>query len=65
MFESYKQDEAYIKTQTGQQIKVSHSDQGGKFQSDAMIKHQNQKGTVWEFTVHDSPPQNGISERGM
>ena len=33
--------------------------------SDALINHQNKKGTVREFTVHDSPPQNGVSERGM
>ena len=64
-FESYKLDEAYIETQTGHQIKVSWSDRGGEFLSEAMIKHQNQKGTVRELTVHDSPPQNGVSERGM
>ena len=23
------------------------------------------RGTKWELTVHDSPPQNGVSERGM
>ena len=42
-----------------------HSDQGGEFRSDAMRKHQDQKGTVQEFTVHDSPPQNRVAERGM
>jgi hypothetical protein len=30
-----------------------------------MINHQDQKGTKRELTVHDSPLQNGISERGM
>src|SRR6202789_1790882 len=30
-----------------------------------MISHQDQRGTVREFTVHDSPPQNGEAERGM
>jgi hypothetical protein len=30
-----------------------------------MINHQDQKGTKRELTVHDSPPQNGVSERGM
>ena len=30
-----------------------------------MISHQDQRGTVREFTVHDSPPQNGVAERGM
>ena len=31
LFESYKIDEAYIETQTGQGIRISRSDQGGKF----------------------------------
>lgn len=30
-----------------------------------MTRHQDLKGTVREFTVHDSPPQNGVAERGM
>ena len=41
------------------------SDRGGEFLSDAMVNHQNQKGTVRELMVHDSPPQNGVSKRGM
>ena len=64
-FESYKLDEANIETQTGRQIKISWSDRGGEFQLEAIINHQNQKGTEREFTVHNSPPQNGVAERGM
>ena len=64
-FESYKRDEAYIETQTGNRIKTVRSDRGGEFQSTQMTNHQDQKGTVREFTVHDSPPQNGVAERGM
>jgi len=64
-FNLYKLDEAYIKTQTGNCIKVICSDQGGEFQADQLKTHQDQKGTVCEFTVHDSPPQNGVVERGM
>jgi hypothetical protein len=30
-----------------------------------MTSHQDLKGTVRELTVHDSPPQNGVAERGM
>ena len=30
-----------------------------------MLNHQDQRGTVREFTVHDSPPQNSVAERGM
>ena len=64
-FESYKKDEAYIQTQTGNQIKVVRSDQGGEFLSKKFIDHQDTCGTVHQLTVHDSPPQNGIAERGM
>ena len=62
---SYKQDEALIKTQTGNQIKVVHSDRGSEFMSDEIINYQNSKGTIREFTVHDSPQQNGVAKRGM
>ena len=64
-FKSYKKDEAYIKTQTGNQIKVVRSDQGGEFLGKEIKDHQDQNGTVREYTVHDSPPQNGVAERGM
>ena len=65
MFESYKIDKANIETQTRNRIKCMCLDQGGEFKSDAMRKHQDQKGTEREFTVQNSPPQNGVAERGM
>ena len=64
-FNSYNKDEAFIETQTGNRIKVCRSDRGGEFLSTQMINHQDDKGTKRELTVHDSPPQNGVSERGM
>ena len=64
-FKSYKRDEAYIHTQTGNQIKVVRSDRGGEFLSKEIVQYQDQKGTVRELSVHDSPPQNGVAERGM
>ena len=64
-FKSYKRDEAYIETQTGNHIKVMHSDRGGEFLGKEINDHQDMKGTVREYTVHDSPPQNGVAERGM
>ena len=64
-FKSYKRDEAYIHTQTGNQIKVVCSDRGGEFLSKEIVQYQDQKGTVRELSVHDSPPQNGVAERGM
>ena len=33
--------------------------------SDEIINYQNSKGTIREFTVHDSPQQNGVAKRGM
>ena len=64
-FNSYKKDEVLIETQSGNHIKVTRCDRGGEFLSKEMIEHQDEKGTIRELTVHDSPPQNGTSERGM
>ena len=64
-FDSYEKDEAYIETQMGSHIKPSHANWGGEFMLKELINHQDQKGTKHEFTVHDSPPQNRVSECGM
>jgi len=64
-YKSYVRDEALIETHSGNRIKFSRSDRGGEFLSKQIIEHQNGKGTLRELTVHDSPPQNGVSERGM
>ena len=40
--DSYKLNEAYIKAQSGNCIKVICSDRGGEFQAQALINHQNQ-----------------------
>lgn len=62
---SYKKDEAYIRMQTSQGIKYSHSDRGGEFLSKELTECQDLQGTQHELTVHDSPQQNGVSKRGM
>ena len=41
-FESYKKDEAFIETQTGNRIKTVQSDRGGELQSSQMTNHQDQ-----------------------
>jgi hypothetical protein len=64
-FTSYKINKGYIETQSGNHIKVCRSDKGGEFPSNQMISHQDQKGPKRELTIHDSPPQNRVSERGM
>ena len=61
---SYKHNEALIETQTGNRIKVSRSNQGGEFLSDKLKHHQDMRGTKHELTIHNSPQQNGVSERG-
>jgi hypothetical protein len=58
-------DEALIETHSRNRIKFSRSNRGGEFLSKQIIEHQNGKGTLRELTVHDSPPQNGVSECGM
>jgi hypothetical protein len=37
-------------------------DRGGEFMSKEFIKHHEEQGTQQELTVHDSLPQNGVSE---
>ena len=64
-FNSYKKDEAYIQTQTRNKIKIVCSDWGGEFLSKKFTKYQDTHGTIWQLTIHDSPPQNGVAERGM
>ena len=63
--DSYKCNEALIKMQTGNRIKVACSDRGGEFLSDDLTQHQDMRGTKHELTVHDSPQQNGVAKRGM
>ena len=55
--DSYKCDEALIETQTGNHIKVAHSNQGGEFLSDDLTWHQDMRGTKRKLTVHDSLQQ--------
>ena len=64
-FETYKKDEAWILTHKGNPIKWARMDRGGEFMSKEFIKHHEKQGTQRELTVHDSPPQNGVSEQGM
>ena len=65
MFGTYKRDESWIRTHKGNPIKWARMDHGGEFMSKEFIKHHEDQGTQRELTVHDSPPQNGVSERGM
>jgi hypothetical protein len=61
--EKYKEYEAWIKVQRKSNIEIFGSDGGGEFKSNAFSKHLRSQGTVQHLTVHDSPAQNGASER--
>jgi hypothetical protein len=63
--ETYKNDEAWIQTHKGNLIKWARMDWGGEFMSKEFLTHHAKMGTQRELTVHDSPPQNSVSERGM
>jgi hypothetical protein len=41
------------------------TDRGGEFILKEKTDYQDTIGTLCELTVHDSPPQNGVSEHGM
>jgi hypothetical protein len=63
VFGCYKQYEAWAETQHGTKIKHLKMDRGGEYLSDAFTNHLKSKGTVWSLTVHDTPEENGVSER--
>jgi hypothetical protein len=63
--QSHLKDETYLKNQTGKCIGTICVDQGGEFMLKELKEHQDMKGTHHQLTVHDSPSQNGQSERGM
>ena len=54
--------EAELRTQYGIQIKWFHSDGGGEFMS--LKPYLREKGIRFTTTVHDTPEQNGMVERG-
>ena len=59
----YKRYEAQIKTQDGADVKFLRVDRGTEFKNKAFDKHLGEKGTKWEFTVHDTHEQVGAVER--
>lgn len=64
-FQSYKEDKAWILNHGGKATSYARFDHGGEFLSNEFMHHLKCKGTQRELTIHDSPPQNGILERGM
>ena len=62
-FESYKDYEAWCKTQLSAPVKILHSDRGGEYLGKEFKLYLNSKGTMQKLTVHDTPQHNGVAER--
>ena len=48
---------------TGRMIKVLRSDNGGEYKSDPFLKLCHDEGIVRNFTVRETPQQNGVDKR--
>ena len=64
-FDTSLKDKAWILNHGGSSIQYMWCDHGGEFTSKKFDEHLDRKGTQWELTMHDLPPQNGVSEHGM
>src|SRR6266487_2928527 len=62
-FKSYQLFAAWVKTQMGITIACLHADRGGEYLDKNFISFLDENGTNWKFTVHDTPEDNGVSER--
>jgi hypothetical protein len=54
---------ARLVTQHNAKVKFIRSDRGGEYSSDELKKYLSKRGIHHEYTVHDSPEQNGVAER--
>ena len=63
MFVTYKQFKAWVSTHRQAIIKTLCTDRGGKYMLHAFENYLQACGTKHELTVHDSPSQNGVTER--
>ena len=63
IFEAYKAFEAWVATHLNIGIACLHSDRGGEYMSMVLIAYLESKGTARKLTMHDTPQENGVSER--
>lgn len=61
-FDSYKEFEAWLNAR-GIKVLILRADRGGEYLDDDFIKHLDSHGTSRKLTVHDTPEDNGVSER--
>ena len=59
----YRQYKAWVETQHSTKLKRLQTDRGSEYLSDEFSAHLKSKGTVRSLTVHDTPEENGVSER--
>jgi transposase InsO family protein len=59
---AYKDFKTEMKTQHKADIKVPHSNRGGKYTGREFVLHLKKKGTKQKLTIHDTPQQNGVAE---
>ena len=62
-FAAYKNFETWARVHMDSLIHALNSDRGGEYLSEEFIKHLDEQGTKRKLTVHDTPEQNGVSER--
>jgi len=62
-FRAYKEFAAWILTHFDKRVECLRSDRGGEYLSEAFISYLDENGTERKLTVHDTPSQNGVSER--
>ena len=63
VFEYFKEFKIKVEKQTCKYIKIIGSDQGGEYTSGAFRRYCTEYGIQQQFTVTDTPQQNGIAER--
>jgi len=63
VFEYFKEFKNMAEKQTGKFIKILRSDQGGEYKLGDFIKYCKDHGIVQQFTVPNTPQQNGVAER--
>ena len=63
VFPAYTAFASWVRTHMGVTIKCLHTDRGGEYMSLEFGKYLEKHGTERRLTVHDTPAQNGVSER--
>lgn len=63
VFEYLKEFKCMVEKKTQKNIKILRLDKGGEYTSGAFFKYCKQNGIMQQFTVPNTPQQNGVAER--